>query len=296
MLLPYHLAKEVIFMSDNNTGQNNFYRFYYYSSFKHAPSARDYEIISKHLHLFPFGKAASCVGFGETRCVTLENDSKLFIPPVPITFVCGGESSSVAYGSFASSFIPSFADSYSEYYAKLGEPWTPRQATEMMCNLWYNACDPVNFDLCGSDFLQYKMRADDAADKSRGKYFLVAIGYNEKGELIPLGFFGCRLKCFYGGGHLFDGEIFVKPEYQKLGIGSSLLGAMVCWALMNGINIIEGITYDDGKGFPINTWLGRGFKRLDYIPIEGETRELLRSFEVAQNKTDKNPGNQLVIK
>ena len=43
-------------MSDNNTGQNNFYRFYYYSSFKHAPSARDYEIISKHLHLFPFGK------------------------------------------------------------------------------------------------------------------------------------------------------------------------------------------------------------------------------------------------
>lgn len=156
--------------------------------------------------------------------------------------------------------IPQLAEAYAEHYnnADLGEHWTKEEVEEM---------------------LEWQL------GQSLGRYFLIKWAKDlETQKEFPIGFFCSYTKPYQRGKMLWDGELFVLPEYRKYGIGTELVEALFTIANENGISFIEGLTYEDENGYPFQFWQKLGMERDDLIHIYGNIKDSLTKME---NKTEK---------
>lgn len=151
--------------------------------------------------------------------------------------------------------IPKLAKAYADYYtnAGLGETWTPEEA-EAMLN-WQRG-------------------------QSLGNYFFIKWAKNlETNEEFPIGFFCAYIKPYQSGQMIWDGELFVLPEYRRFGIGTELVAALFTAAKSSGVNLFESLTYEDETGYPLKFWQKLGVSSDDLVHITGETEKILASIE-----------------
>ena len=147
--------------------------------------------------------------------------------------------------------IPILAEAYADHFnnAGLDEHWTIEEVQSML-----------NWQ----------------ALKDNGNYFLVKWAKDvDTNEDFPIGFFCAYSKPFQGGKIIWDGELFVLPEYRQFGIGTELFEAMLTIAKKNGINILESLTYQDENGYPLKFMESIGLDSSDLIHIYGDTNHML---------------------
>lgn len=147
--------------------------------------------------------------------------------------------------------IPYLAEAYADHYNNAGidEHWTVEDATKMM-----------NWHL----------------GQSLGNLFFVKWARDlETNEEFPLGFFSAYAKPYQSGKILWDGELFVLPEYQRYGIGTELIEVVFQTAQAAGVNLFEALTYADEKGHPLSMWEKYGANVTDLAHITGEIPEML---------------------
>ena len=102
--------------------------------------------------------------------------------------------------------------SYIKHYKKtLGEEWSEKN--------FYNMIKDLNY-------LSVKYARDE-----------------EKGEIFAIGFFGAYLRNGSEGHCLTNAELYVMPEFRKMGIAKKLIGLTFDEALKNGIEDFDSITY-----------------------------------------------------
>ena len=150
--------------------------------------------------------------------------------------------------------IPLIAKSYADYYsgAGIGETWTEESA---------------------KDFLEW------LDEQSSSGLFVDKWALDEEGNLFPVGFFGAYMKPYGRGKTLWDGDLFVKPEFQRLGIGKELIEVLLIKARQHGITEFEALTYDDGTGHPKQMWESLGADATDLIHIAGSVDQMEEAIQ-----------------
>lgn len=150
--------------------------------------------------------------------------------------------------------IPILAQAYADHFnnAGLDEHWTTEEVVTM---------------------LQWQ------AQKNNGDYFLVKWAKDiSTGEEFPIGFFCAYSKPFQGGDMIWDGELFVLPDFRQFGIGTELFEAMLIVAKKHGINMIEALTYQDESGYPLKFMENIGLDSSDLIHIYGDIDHMLSTI------------------
>lgn len=151
--------------------------------------------------------------------------------------------------------IPQLAGAYAEHYnnANLGEHWTKEEVIRM---------------------LEWQM------GQSNNELFMIkwAKEVGTENE-FPIGFFCAYAKPYNGGSILWDGELFVLPEYRRYGIGTELTEALFTKAMSMGIDVLEALTYEDNNGYPLKFWQKIGANTSDLIHIYGNINEMLSNLE-----------------
>lgn len=156
--------------------------------------------------------------------------------------------------------IPYLAEAYAEHYNNSGldEHWTIEDAANMM--EWH-------------------------IGQSLGELFFVKWARNiETKEEFPVGFFSAYPKPYQGGKILWDGELFVLPEYQRYGIGTELIEAVFQTAAAAGINLFEALTYADELGHPLSMWEKYGANVTELAHITGDIPEMIGIIEEKNRK------------
>lgn len=93
------------------------------------------------------------------------------------------------------------------------------------------------------------------------------------------GAFVAGVKPWWNGNHLFDGEIFVHPKYQKIGIGTELMKVMFKKAIKK-YNIGKWYTFTFKNDFPLKWYKSLGFRETDrWIIIAGDARKTLKKLK-----------------
>ncbi|MEA2715218.1 MAG: Acetyltransferase domain [Candidatus Parcubacteria bacterium] len=79
------------------------------------------------------------------------------------------------------------------------------------------------------------------------------------------------IKPWWDGNHLVDGELFVHPDYQRLGIGSTLLAHMFSQAMTrHNAVVVEGCTFRK-SGHPLTWYKSLGFGEVkEWTMIRGD--------------------------
>ncbi len=189
---------------------------------------------------------------GKLRTVTLENGRSVEILPMLFsTHHMRGVPTDDVRRRRNNLYVPdALAKEYADYYEKtLGEDWTVKYASNMIWSF-------------------------------TGRLFIAAWARNEEGQEFPIGFAAGNKQPYNGGLKLCNFEVFVLPEYQKFGIGTELVYALLYTAKKEGINNFEALTYDtDNKNHPIGWWESMGAKKTDLIPIEGNISEMIQAIE-----------------
>ncbi|MBM3234239.1 GNAT family N-acetyltransferase [Candidatus Pacearchaeota archaeon] len=95
-----------------------------------------------------------------------------------------------------------------------------------------------------------------------------------------VGGFVAGIKPWWNGNHLVEGELFVHPNYQNLGIGTKLSKIMYQTAIKKyKIINVQGATFKNKK-FPLIWHKSKGFsENKNWILIEANPRILLRSLK-----------------
>ena len=78
---------------------------------------------------------------------------------------------------------------------------------------------------------------------------------------------------------MWDGELFVLPEYRKYGIGTELAETLFMVAKSYGINLFESLTYEDKNGYPLKFWEKLGVDSSDLIHIYGNVEDMLTKIK-----------------
>ncbi len=189
---------------------------------------------------------------GKLRTVTLDNGTNVELLPILFsTFTRRGTSPLDVRRRRHNYKVPNaLAKEYALYYEKtLGENWTEKYATNMISSL-------------------------------TGRLFIAAWARDENGNEFPIGFSAGNTQPYNDGTKLCNTEVFVLPTYQKFGVGTELVYAMLYEAKRCGVTNFEGLTYDmDNKNHPIGWWESIGAKRVDLIPIEGNIDEMIKIME-----------------
>lgn len=195
---------------------------------------------------------------GKLRTITLDDGRRVDLLPILFsTFTRRGTSSNDVRRRRHDYNVPkALAKEYAEYYEKtLGEDWTEKYASNM---IW--------------SFM--------------GRYFIAAWARDEENVEFPIGFIAANSQPYNGGIKLCNAEVFVLPEYQKFGVGTELVYALLYDAKKNGVNNFEALTYDmDNKNHPIGWWESMGASKVDLIPIEGNISKMLDKIEQRKKKT-----------
>lgn len=208
------------------------------------------------------GDGKGLLTLGEFNTITLENGRQIETYPYLLQTHCTRGINKLDPRrrlSYASA-IPQLSESYAEHYnnAGLNEHWTKEEVEEM---------------------LKWQL------GQSLGRYFLVKWARDlETKKEFPIGFFCSYTKPYQRGKMLWDGELFVLPEYRKYGIGTELVEALFTIAKTTGVDFLEALTYEDENGYPLKFWQTLGMEKEDLIPIYGNINDALTRMEENKGK------------
>lgn len=216
--------------------------------------------------LYGGGQGKGLLTLGESKIITLDDGKNIELLPYLLDTHCtrGVSKNDPRLRMRNDVAIPQLASAYADHYnnAGLGEHWTTQEVEDM---------------------LKWQL------GQSYGRYFLIKWAKDlESNREFPVGFFCAYTKPYQGGKMLWDGELFVLPEYRKFGIGTELTEALFTIAKSSGVNFFESLTYEDENGYPLKFWQKLGVNRDDLIHIYGETNEILSSIE----KRDEGKGSK----
>lgn len=202
------------------------------------------------------GEGKGLLTLGEFKTIQLENGKQMELYPYLLQTHCtrGTSKSDPRIRLCHSIAIPQLAEAYAEHYnnAGLDEHWTKEEVEEM---------------------LKWQL------SQSIGRYFFVKWAKDiESSEEFPIGFFCAYVKPYQSGKMIWDGELFVLPEYRKYGIGTELVEAMLTIARKNGVDFLEGLTYEDENGYPLKFWQKLGVESSDLIHIYGNVETVLENI------------------
>lgn len=140
------------------------------------------------------------------------------------------------------------ADSYIKHYAEsLDEHWSYEDFYKMFDELKYKT-------------LKYAMDV-------------------ETKEVFVVGFFGASVRQGAGGGALTNAELYVMPEFRKMGIAKKLVGITFERAQEDGIDNFDSITYKIPGNDSLGFWKSVGAKVSGLTYIEGDVSEILDTIE-----------------
>lgn len=198
---------------------------------------------------------------GESKIIQLANGRMIYLLPYLLETHCtrGTSKKDPRIRMRHSNAIPVLAKAYKEHYNNigLGEHWT-QEEVENMLN-WQQG-------------------------QSLGRYFLIKWARDlETLEEFSTGFFCAYTKPFQGGKMLWDEELFVLPEYRRLGIATDLTEAIFTIAKKYNVKFFESLTYEEEDGYPFKFWQSLGVHRDDLIHIFGETNTILSNIENQNN-------------
>lgn len=97
----------------------------------------------------------------------------------------------------------------------------------------------------------------------------------ETKEIFAVGFFGALVKSGAGGEALTDAELYVMPEFRKLGIAKKLVNLSFELARMNGIENFDSVTYRVQNQDSLAFWNSVGAEVSGLIHIEGNIPEMI---------------------
>ena len=203
------------------------------------------------------GQSRGLRTLGESKIITKEDGKKIELLPylVEMGYTRGVSKEDPRRRRSHENAIKLIAEAYANHYNQAGinEQWT-KEEVENMLN-W----------LLG---------------QSAGRFFFVKWARDVvTNEEFPVGFVTAYAKPFQGGNMLWDGEIFVLPEYQRYGLGTELTKVLLLAAQKVGINLFEALTYEDEKGYPLKLWEKYGATKSDLIHIYGEINEMLTQID-----------------
>jgi len=98
------------------------------------------------------------------------------------------------------------------------------------------------------------------------------------GEIV--GAFFSSVKPWWDGVHLFDGELFVSPDFQKKKIGSTLLKAVLEKAVQKyGAKTFDAFTFN-GTPHPLSWYKKLGFQEIkEWTMFTGDIKEVLKNIK-----------------
>lgn len=138
---------------------------------------------------------------------------------------------------------------YSKVYEVFdtGEKWTPDTASELI-KYWFEKQPDLSF------VAEYE------------------------GKIV--GGFLSGIKPWWDGNHLFDGEIFVHPDFQNKKIGKALFKKLLTEANEKyNAKIFDAFTFN-GSEFPLNWYKRIGFQNIsEWTMFSGDIKEVLKNLE-----------------
>ncbi len=199
------------------------------------------------------GESRGILTLGEFRTIEFDNGKKLELLPYILNQHCrrGTSKDDPRIRRNNRMAIPLLAEPYARHYneAGLDEHWSNEDVINML-----------NWHL----------------KQNLGHFFLVKWARDvQTGEEFPIGFITAYLKPYQSGAMLWDGEIFVLPEFQKYGVGSELFQGLLTLAKKQNVELFEALTYRDENGFPCKLWEKYGAQTSDLVHIHGEVDEML---------------------
>lgn len=155
--------------------------------------------------------------------------------------------------------IELLAQPYADYYnnAGLGEHWSSLDAKKML--YWQKG-------------------------QSLGDFFVKWARNVQTKEEFLIGVFSIYEKPYQSGKILWDGELFVLPEYLNYGIAKDLIEAVFTIVAASGVHTFESLTYEDEHGFPLKMWKKFGVTTTDLIHISGEVDQILSNVRKPREK------------
>lgn len=194
---------------------------------------------------------------GNKKIIELENNKKIELLPYLIEthYKRGTSKNDPRVRRNSNKAISMISEAYADHYnnAGLDEHWTKEDVERML--KWHRG-------------------------QSLGHLFLVKWARDiDTNEEFPVGFFTTYQKPYSGGTILWDGELFVLPEYRRYGIGTELVEASFQIGSELGIDFFESLTYEDENGFPLKFWQEIGVDSSDLIHICGNIPEMISNIQ-----------------
>lgn len=206
-------------------------------------------------------KGTGLLTLGESKVIKLESGKNIELLPYLLQTHCtrGTSKNDPRIRMSNDVAIPQLAQAYADHYNNvgLGEHWTTEEVEAM---------------------LKWQL------GQSLGRYFFIKWAKDlESNKEFPIGFFCAYTKPYQSGQMIWDGELFVLPEYRKFGIGTELTEALFTVAKSSGVDFFESLTYEDENGYPLKFWQKLGVDRDDLIHIYGKTEKILANIEANAN-------------
>ncbi|MCX4364527.1 MAG: GNAT family N-acetyltransferase [Bacilli bacterium] len=110
------------------------------------------------------------------------------------------------------------------------------------------------------------------------KYLTVKYAQGEDEEPYVIGFFGAYERSGATGKCLTNAELYVMPEYRKMGIAKRLVGLSFDQAKANGVESFDSITYRIENQNALAFWEKVGANVSGLIHIEGDVSEMLEKI------------------
>ena len=112
------------------------------------------------------------------------------------------------------------------------------------------------------------------------KYITIKYAKNlDTGEVFAVGFFGSNIRKGAGGECLTNAELYVMPEFRKLGIAKKLVGLSFEAAMQDGIENFDSITYRTPSMDALGFWENIGATVSGLYHIEGNVPEMINQID-----------------
>lgn len=105
----------------------------------------------------------------------------------------------------------------------------------------------------------------------------------ENKQIFAVGFFGALVKSGVGGEALTDAELYVMPEFRKLGIAKKMVALSFELARINGIENFDSVTYRVQGQDSLAFWNSVGAEVSGLIHIEGNISTIIEKINSTNN-------------